>query len=100
MLQEPEEGIADDVVVAMIGFGRRYHKSHLELRIGTMGRNQGFTVDLCPVGPGAVALAHRGRDPDGFLALQYGAHRGNEAPMPLTSREFPSGNFGKRDRPS
>ncbi len=68
VLEEPEEGVADLVVVLVVhlGFGR--DKPQAELRVGTRRADERFATALGNLGPLPVSFGHRRRDPD-WLAV-------------------------------
>ncbi len=100
VLEEPEQGIADLVVVLVVGLLVGHDKAKAE-----PGAALGWRDDLLAAparhGPAlAVAGGHGGGDPDRFLVLEDGADGGDEAAAALAGAELAVADLGERNRTS
>src|SRR5690606_498953 len=74
VLQEPEQRVADDVVVLVIGIRIGRDKAEHEIAALAARRDQLLAIAASHLGPNAVAISHRGSDPDRFNVF---GNRGN-----------------------
>src|SRR5215212_10870209 len=86
MLEEPEQGIADDVVILVVCLRLRRHETQSELTRITKF-NEFFTGVLCVRGALPISFSHGCSDPDRFVLAGDGGDRRDHATAPLARLE-------------
>src|SRR5690606_22452440 len=98
VLEEPEQGVADLVVVLVVRLLVGHDEAEAESGAALGGRDE---ILASPVrhGPAlAVAGGHGRGNPDRFLVLEDGADRGDETATALPGAELAVADLGERDR--
>ncbi len=98
VLQKPEQGIADQVVVLVIDLGFRNNELNPEIRLWTGRADQPLAGAASDFRAGAVAIGHGGGDPDRLPVARDRADGGDHSATPLARGEGAVIRIGEGDR--